>query len=137
MLKNYASVILVCILTIVVSAQPALALPAVKKDVQTAEQVKQKIVKFGVGEKARVTLKLKSGAKLKGYIYQAGEDNFIVRDVKTDAPTTVAYSEVEQIKGKNLSTGAKIAIGVGIGVGVFLIVAAAASAAALGALLGG
>ncbi len=137
MLRNHASIIFVCVLTMLVSVQPAFALSTVKKDAQTPEQLKQRIVKFGVGEKARVTIKLKSGAKLKGYIYQAGEVDFIVRDMKTDSPTTVAYSDVEQIKGKNLSTGAKIAIGVGIGAVVFLVVAAVASVVAVGALLGG
>jgi hypothetical protein len=35
--------------------------------------------------------------------------------------TTVAYSDVAQIKGHNLGTGAKIAIGIGIGVGLTIL----------------
>ena len=41
--------------------------------------------------------------------------------MKTRAATTVAYGDVTQVKGHNISTGAKIAIGVAIGVGVTLL----------------
>ena len=69
------------------------------------------------------TLKLKDGKKLKGYIVQANESNFVVMEEKTATPTEVPYPQAKQVKGNNLSTGAKIAIGVGILLGVIAIAA--------------
>ena len=40
----------------------------------------------------------------------------------TGATTPVAYPQVKQIKGNNLSTNAKIAIGAGIAAAAFVII---------------
>ena len=79
-----------------------------------AEKVKAGIGKLGTGTDARIEVKLRDKTKLKGYISEAGEDSFVVVDEKTGAASTVAYSQVKQVKGNNLSTAAKIAIGVGV-----------------------
>lgn len=47
---------------------------------------------------------------------QADDESFVIVD-KAGGSNTVKYSDVNKVGGKNLSTGAKIAIGVGIGVG--------------------
>ena len=86
------------------------------------EKVKIKIAKLGVGAKAKATIRLKDGSKTKGYIAQAGEDNFVIRDRKTDAPTTVRYADVAKVEeNRGHSTARNIAIGVGIGVGALLL----------------
>lgn len=86
------------------------------------EKVKIKIAKLGVGSKAKATIRLKDGAKTKGYIAQAGEDNFVIRDRKTDAPTTIRYADVAKVEeNRGHSTARNIAIGVGIGVGALLL----------------
>jgi preprotein translocase subunit SecF len=88
----------------------------------TLERVKIKIAKLGVGAQAKATIRLKDGSKTKGYIAQAGEDNFVIRDRKTDAPTTIRYSEVAKVEeNRGHSTARNIAIGVGIGVGALLL----------------
>lgn len=88
----------------------------------TVERVKIKIAKLGVGSKAKATIRLKDGSKTKGYIAQAGEDNFVIRDRKTDAPTTIRYTDVAKVEeNKGHSTARNIAIGVGIGVGALLL----------------
>ena len=87
-----------------------------------AEKIKIKIAKLGVGAKAKATIRLKDGSKTKGYIAQAGEDNFVIRDRKTDAPTTIRYADVAKIEeNRGHSTARNIAIGVGIGVGALLL----------------
>jgi hypothetical protein len=89
------------------------------------EQLKRKIARLGVGEKAKATITLKDGTKTKGYISRAGEDDFVMRDRKTDAATTIRYADVQQVdSNKGHSTARNIAIGVGIGVGAFLAVIA-------------
>ena len=85
------------------------------------DQVKIQIAKLGTGDKARATITTKAGLKVKGYVYSAGDDDFVIRDRKTDAPTTVRYSDVAKIeRNKGHSMARNVMIGVGIGVGALL-----------------
>jgi hypothetical protein len=84
--------------------------------------VKLGVEKVGSGRDTRVEVKLRDKTRLKGYVSEIGENDFVVTDVKTGASNKVAYADVKQIKGNNLSTGAKIAIGIGIGVGLTILV---------------
>ena len=87
----------------------------------TIEQIKIQIAKLGVGEKARATVTLKNATKTKGYLYSAGDDNFVIRDRKTDAPTTISYADVARVQpDKGHSKAKHLALGIGIGVGAFL-----------------
>jgi len=105
-------------------AQP-LAAQQADQQAMTLEQVKIKIAKLGVGDKAKATVKLKGGTKTKGYIAQAGDDDFVLRDRKTNAPTTILYSDVAKVESnRGHSTARNIGIGVGIGVGAFLAIIA-------------
>jgi hypothetical protein len=89
----------------------------------TMEQVKIKIAKLGVGDKAKATVKLKDGARTKGYIAQAGDDDFVIRDRKTNAPTTIRYADIDSVEAnRGHSTARNIAIGIGIGVGAFVAI---------------
>jgi hypothetical protein len=89
------------------------------------EQLKIKIARLGVGEKAKATITLKDGTKMKGYVSRAGDDDFVMRDRKTDAATTIRYADIQKVdSNKGHSTARNIAIGVGIGVGAFLAVIA-------------
>jgi hypothetical protein len=89
-----------------------------KEDKFTAK-VKSEITKLGAGKEARVEVKLKDKTKLKGYVSQINENNFVVVDDKTGSATEVPYPNAKQVKGNNLSTGVKIAIGVAV---VFVVV---------------
>lgn len=103
-----------------------LCLPVTAKqgDTQTTvERVKIKIAKLGVGEKAKATVFLNDGKKIKGYIAQAGDDDFVVRDRKTDSPTTIRYTDVSKVdNNKGHSTARNVTIGVVVGVGAVLAV---------------
>ncbi|MCI0525314.1 MAG: hypothetical protein L0Y75_08645, partial [Acidobacteria bacterium] len=77
-----------------------------EKDAQRTEKVKAGIARLGVGNEARVSVKLRDGRKLAGYIKEAGGDSFVIADLKTGATTTVAYPDVTQVKGHHLSKGA-------------------------------
>lgn len=92
------------------------------KETRRAEKIRQEIFKLGTGKDTRVEVKLRDKTKLRGYISQADDNGFVVIDLKSEVATDVAYPQVRQIKGNNLSTGAKIAIGVGIGAGVTLLI---------------
>ena len=127
MKRKYLTFALVALLLQTFAGIPAAAAAAVaaktqlEKDAQTLEQVKVKVARLGVGDKARVTVKFKDGTKLKGYISQTKDSEFIVRDRKTDAPNVVLYRDVARVdSNRGHSTARNVAIGAGVGVGAFL-----------------
>lgn len=125
MKRKYLVVALVALLL-----QSFIGIPAVlaaktqaENEAQLMETVKVKVARLGVGDKARVTVKFKDGTKLKGYISQAKDSEFIVRDRKTDAPTVVPYRDVARVdSNRGHSTARNIAIGTAVGVGSVLVV---------------
>jgi hypothetical protein len=91
------------------------------KQTSTIEQVKIQVAKLGIGDKARGTITTKAGAKVKGYVYSAGDDDFVMRHRKTDAPTTIRYADVVKVeRNKGHSMARNISIGVAIGAGGLL-----------------
>ena len=91
-----------------------------------AASVKAKVRKIGVGERSVVRVKLKDGTQFAGYLSQIGNDSFSITDKATNKATSVSYGDVQSVKGKGLSTTAKVLIGVGIGI-VIVVVAVAVS----------
>jgi hypothetical protein len=122
MFRKILSVALAGLLIQLACAYPAFAATDSKKDIERAEKVRNGVARLGTGPDARVKLKLKDKTKYEGYISEAGADGFSITDAKTGNTADIAYSEVKQIKGNNLSTGAKIAIGIGIGAGAVLLI---------------
>jgi hypothetical protein len=86
-----------------------------------AEKVKAKVARRGVGEKARVTVRLQNGTTVKGYVQQAGENDFVVKDKKTGASNTIAYADVADVKSGG---GTSKWVWVGLGVGAAVVVGA-------------
>jgi hypothetical protein len=93
-----------------------------EKEARFAEKVKAGILKLGTGPEARIEVRLRDKRKLKGYITEVGNDHFAVTDPKNGATEMISYSQVKQVKGNNLSTGAKIAIGVAIIAGILALI---------------
>lgn len=95
--------------------------PVSAQQTPNVEAIRIKIAKIGVGEKAKATITLKNGTKTKGYISRAGDDDFVIRNRKTDEPTTINYAEVMKVEhNRGHSTARNIAIGISIGVGALL-----------------
>ncbi|HEY8226072.1 MAG TPA: hypothetical protein VIG25_12395 [Pyrinomonadaceae bacterium] len=112
-----ASVLFVASISIPVAAQQS------NSEGMTLDRVKAKVAKLGIGEKAKATVTLKDGTKKKGYIGQAGTADFVLRDRKTDSPTTISYSDVSKVESnKGHSTARNLAIGIGIGAGALLAI---------------
>jgi len=57
---------------------------------------------------------------LAGYISEIADNSFAITDPSSAVTTTVPYPDVVQVKGNNLSTGAKIAIAAGIIAGIVI-----------------
>ena len=113
-------------LVLVLTVSPAVTAQEIAK---TTEEIKIKVGRLGVGEKAKATIRLKDGTKTKGYVYRAGEEDFVIRDRKTDAPTTIRYADVLKVESnRGHSMARNIAIGVGIGAGALLAILAIAIA---------
>lgn len=85
-----------------------------KKEKDFAEKVKTEIAKLGTGTDAKVSVKLKDGSKVKGYVKEVKDDGFVVINEKTGAAVEVPYSQAKQVKGNNLSTGVKVVLVIGV-----------------------
>lgn len=125
MTKKLLSVTLALLLA-QVGAASVLAKSGAEKDAALAAKVRQGVIKLGAGGQSVVKVRLRDGTRLEGHVLAAGESSFTVVDRKTGTATVVQYPQVGQVKGNNLSTGAKIAIGVGIAVLVIAILYAVA-----------
>ena len=122
MLKHYLNYFLAGLLILGPIAPTAMA-KAKGGQKPTVEEIKSKVAKLGTGSKAKATVWLADGRKVKGYISQAGDDDFIMRDRKTDAPTTIRYADVVKFDRNNGHSTAKwVGIGAGVGVGAFVLI---------------
>jgi hypothetical protein len=125
MLKKHLSWSLTALLLLVPGFQAIAVGQKDDKQELSLEKIKTRIAKLGVGEKAKATITLKDGAKTKGYIARAAEDDFVIRDRKTDAPTTIRYADVAQVESnRGHSTAKHLAIGIGAGVGATIAILA-------------
>ncbi len=98
----------------------AVAVAAATKP-QTVEQVRARIDRAGLGEKARVTVWRRDGTKLKGYVAERRDADFVLRDRKTDAPSIVPYADVTKVDiNRGHSTARNVTLGVVIGATTFL-----------------
>lgn len=113
-MKKVITMIVAGFLVAALNVQPIAAASKAEKEVRLTSKVKQGIEKIGSGRDARVEVKLRDKTRIKGFVSEISEDGFVVTDLKTGAANTIAYADVAQVKGNNLSTGAKIAIGAGV-----------------------
>lgn len=123
-MKRYLTLLIASALVL---ASISLPVAAKQGDTQatTVEKVRIKIAKLGIGEKAKATVFLKDGTKKKGYLAQAGDDDFVLRDRQTDAPTTIRYADVAKVdSNRGHSTARNLGIGIAVGAGVVLTVIA-------------
>lgn len=120
MIKIWVSLMLAYLLVFTAAPVLASSRPPNKQD-QSPEEVRMKIARIGIGEKARATVRLKNGTKIKGYIDQTRSDDFVLKDRNTGAPMNILYSDVSKVESnRGHSTAKKIAIGVAIGAGAVL-----------------
>jgi len=78
------------------------------------ERIKTNIYRLENSGKTKIVVRLKSGAKLKGYLTKINEDAFDITNYKTNQTLPVAYRDVAQVKQQGFSKAAKFAIGIGV-----------------------
>lgn len=124
MLRKTLTLVLVALLIQVTSlVRPISAVPNTEEDAALAQKVKADVM--GLGQQARVKVKLKDDTKLEGYISEIGAAHFVVTDDRSGTSTTLAYPQVKQVKRNNLSGGAKVGIVVAIAAAVGIVIAVA------------
>ncbi|MBZ5537531.1 MAG: hypothetical protein LAO31_16360 [Acidobacteriia bacterium] len=121
MFKRLLSLILVILLISVSGGQLAYGKQNQEKTQTSDHRVRDSVKRIGTGDKAHIEVTLKDKTILRGSVREAGESSFVVVDSKTGADSTVQYQEVKKVKGKGLSTGAKVALGFGIAAGALAI----------------
>ncbi|MBI1764513.1 MAG: hypothetical protein HYR56_24070 [Acidobacteria bacterium] len=122
MFKPSLSVVLMSVLVFAPALTPSvLAETSAEKNAAHAAKMKAEIAKLGTGPDAQLAVKLRDKTKLTGYVSQTNAASFVLTDAKTGIATDVPYANVTQAKGKNLSTGVKIAITAGVIFGVLLL----------------
>lgn len=112
-MKKKVLVVLAALLAALASVSPAGARLREGERARPAEKVKASVARLGTGARSRVEVRLRDKTKLKGYVSEAGDDHFTVVD-EAGVANAVAYTQVAQVKGNNLSTGVRIAITVGL-----------------------
>jgi hypothetical protein len=93
------------------------------------DKARSQVAKLGVGSKARATIKLNDGTKVKGYVYSAADEDFVIRNRDTDAPTTVRYADVKSVddnRGHSVARNILIAVAIGSAVTIAAVFAAIA-----------
>lgn len=110
-----------CLLTLLLILAPIVQVAA---QTQTnLEKAKKNVAKLGVGSKAKATITRNDGTKVKGYVYSAGDGDFVIRDSKTDAATTISYAEVKNVDDNRGHRNAKLAV-LFVGIGAAVTIAA-------------
>lgn len=124
MIRKLATIVLT-VLLLNLSVVNVLANSNTEKEIKHGEKVKEGIRKLGTGEASIVKIKLRDKTKVEGYVSEINEDTLVVINSKTGVSTSVAYPNVKQIQGNNLSTKTKILIGAGIAAVILIVVLAA------------
>ena len=119
MWKSSVACALGIVLTNLLYLPAAAAKPSGNNDEQKLEKLKTGIRKLGIGSDARIKVRLKNKTEISGYISEAGDDSFVVIDA-TGKSNFVAYPQVAQAKGNNLSSKEKLAITL-VAVGVIAV----------------
>jgi hypothetical protein len=120
MIRKLLTAALVALVALTQATAPALA--ASPKQAQPAAEIRAKVDRAGIGEKAKVTVWRRDGSKVKGYVAERRDEEFVLRDRKTDAPTIVRYNDVTKLDiNRGHSTARNTALGVGIGAGAVLL----------------
>ena len=110
-------IVAIAISLAMVSGQSAATIPS-EKEIQSGEKVKAALLQLGTGQASVVNVTLRDKTKITGYLSNIGDNSFVVRDLRSDKDTTVAYPDVAQVKANNLSTRTKVIITAAIIAGV-------------------
>ena len=123
MLKKCLSGLLICLTVIVADLQIVRAQTDAELERNRVERIKTNIYRLEDRGKTKVVVRLRSGAKLKGYITKREDDSFDLTNYKSGRTASVAYREVAEVKPlRGMSKAAKYALGIGFAAGIVVLV---------------
>lgn len=73
------------------------------KELQATEKARANILKLGVGQTARVQIKLRDKTQVRGFVSQAGQDEFTVTDPKSGMTQKLSYTDVVEVRKPGMS----------------------------------
>ena len=120
MFKKYLSLALACLLAHI-GMTHACAAARGDGETQLTARVKTDVAKRGVGERARVKVKLRNGTELKGHISEAGEDAFDLVDSQSGVASRIAYGDVARVKSQGMSKAKRMGLITGITAAVVVV----------------
>jgi hypothetical protein len=108
-------VVFVILLPTTAQAQARFALPVdagaqAASEVEQTAKAKASIGSRGVGPKATVTIEMRDGTTVKGYISETQDASFTLTDARTKETATIAFADVSKVD-KGFPRWAKIVIG--------------------------
>lgn len=121
MLKRYLSLTLAVLVVNLSFSVVALAQGTSDKSAKAVEKMKGQIARLGTGESAKISIELRDGSKVRGYVRESTDSGVVVADA-SGTVTEVPYKEAKKVKGLNAGTGVKIAIIVGIVIGALALI---------------
>ena len=117
-MKRICSLIVASAIAISMVGRNSAAANPSDRETQSTEKVKAAIMQLGTGQASLVNVTLRDKTKVTGYLSEIRANSFVVTDLKTTKETAVAYPDVAQVKGNNLSTRTKLIITAAIIAGV-------------------
>jgi hypothetical protein len=76
-----------------------------EEDAKAAAKVKSALAKPGPGPDARAESKLLDKTKLKGYLSQLSDDQFMVAEGRAGAVARIAHPQIKKVTGRNHLAG--------------------------------
>ncbi len=120
MFQKYKSAALIGLLLHLIIYSTVIA--AAQNDAKSTENIKADIAAHAAAaHDSKITIKLKDGSKLKGYISSAKDVSFVLTNEETGKSTEISYLQVKQVKKRNSSNGKKIFVRATIIVGVIFL----------------
>lgn len=123
MLKKLLSGLFIGLLVVAANLQIVRAQSDAETERNRVERIKTAVYRLDSSRKTKIVVRLKSGAKLKGYLTKIGDDAFDVTNYKTGQTVSVVYRDVAQVKPQGGSSkAAKYALGIGVAAGIVVLV---------------
>ena len=77
------------------------------RDAEIAAKTRAKVAKIGIGQNAKVEVKLRDHSRIKGYIQELQQDSFTLVERDTGLSRSVAYADALEVKRSSSGLSAK------------------------------
>ncbi len=124
-MKTIASILIAALLHGSLAAQ--LATQSSAQSTAKIQQVLRKAQEKDKAVKVILNKKFDNQNEFSGKVSDISDTGFVISDQKTRTTKKLAYEDVQQVKQKGMSRGAKIGIWVAVGVAVLAVVAVVAT----------